>query len=166
MAHPKNLRNLLRSKYIQGLPLTEAAERVGVSAPTAQRWKRESAGAGDDWDTARTARMMSSQSGQDVTLMVLNEMSSLLLSTIDELKKATNLSALQRSEMLVRIADTHIKMLAAAGRANPAVSALGVSMDVLRSLHDFVTEKHPEKRAWMVACLEEFGPVIAAQFGS
>lgn len=55
MAHDPKVRNQLRAKYLQGMPLTTAADVCKVSYQTARNWKRAAKEAGDDWDISRAA---------------------------------------------------------------------------------------------------------------
>ena len=56
MAHASEKRTQLRGLYVfQRLPMETACKKVGVPRSTANRWKREAADKGDDWDSVRAA---------------------------------------------------------------------------------------------------------------
>ena len=60
MAHDHETRRKVRAAFVQGMPLTSAAEINHVRYATARKWKADDAKSGNDWDIARNARRMSS----------------------------------------------------------------------------------------------------------
>lgn len=60
MAHPPETIQAVRTAFVfDQLSLEVAAIKGGVSPDTARRWKREAKTAGDDWDKARAAQLLS-----------------------------------------------------------------------------------------------------------
>lgn len=82
MAHDPKVRNQLRAKYLQGMPLTTAADVCKVSYQTARNWKRAAKEAGDDWDISRAAQRMSRTNIDNMTSQVVEEMSMQFLATL------------------------------------------------------------------------------------
>ena len=163
MAHDKAKRDKCRAQYVQGQALPSAAQAAGIAHATARNWKRLASAAGDNWDTARAARRMGAGHVESLTAQILEELSEQFLTTIDQLKSQKDLSAIQRAEVLNRLADSYTKTLSAAGRANPKLSRLAVGMDVLKDLSAFVAQEQPKQRAWFIDLLEAYGPVMASR---
>lgn len=165
MAHPKQTKDKCRAAYVQGLQLPAAAQTAGVGLQTARNWKRDAATAGDDWDVARAARLMSHSSIDDLTGTVLEGLCEQYVLTLDALKADRTISPMQKAEMLARLSDGYTKTLAAAGRANPRLAKLAVGMDVLKDMAQFVADSYPKERKWFVDMIEAYGPIMAQRLG-
>ena len=164
MAHPDAKRLEVRANFVAGLPLETAADKAGVSYQTTRNWKRTSLKAGDDWDTARSARRMTGSGVEEFAAKVVEEMAVEFLSTIKQVRESVDMPAATKAETLARLSDSYSKIMSAAGRASPKLNALSISMEVLGEIGKFVGSKHPQQRSWFVGVLEEIGPVLAAKF--
>lgn len=164
MAHDPKVRNQLRAKYLQVMPLTTAADVCKVSYQTARNWKRAAKEAGDDWDISRAAQRMSRTNIDNMTSQVVEEMSMQFLATLEELKNNQKLQPVQKADILARLSDSFIKTVNAAGRSNPKLATLSICMDVLRDFASFVQAKYPKEHARFIAYLEEFGQEVAKKY--
>ena len=166
MAHPPEIRSKLRAAYVYDrLPMEAAAERVGVSYATARRWKVDAEGEGDDWDKARTVARISGDGMQSVAQMVLADYLPLHQAVIEDIKSATDIDPLKKTEALSRLADAITKTAAAMGRFSPEISRLGAANDALKAFADFVVAEYPELAEGIPGALEAFVPTLMREFG-
>jgi Protein of unknown function (DUF1804) len=166
MAYDPSIRSKVRAKFISGLPLNTAAEAAGVPYNTARNWKRDDAEEGDDWDTARTARAMTSSGSEAITNQVLGELADQFLETIKLLKAEKKMPAAQRAQILLQLSDSYSKAMAAASRAAPNTNRLATAMDVLRFLTQHIAQHSPKLREGFLKIVESAGPEIAREFGA
>jgi CRISPR/Cas system CMR subunit Cmr4 (Cas7 group RAMP superfamily) len=146
--------------------LQTAAELSGVSYNTARNWKRQAAEDGDDWDVARNAKRLSRGSVEELTGQILQDLVEQFTVTIEAMKKADNMSAQQRAEILVQLSDSYVKSISAAGKANPKLNRLSVAMEVVKELAAYIAERHPKHRQLFIDILEDYGPNMAQHFGN
>lgn len=166
MAYDQSTRHKVRAKFVSGLPLNTAAEACGVPYNTARNWKRDDAEAGDDWDTARTARSMTASGSEEITNQVLGELAEQFLETIKLLKADKKMPAAQRAQILLQLSDSYSKAMAAASRAAPNTNRLATAMDVLRFLSQHIAQHAPKLREAFLKICESAGPEIAREFGN
>lgn len=164
MAHSPELRAAVRADYIKGQPLAAAAEKHDVPYATARNWKRQAEMAGDDWDTARAAMRISTGGVAALTQAIIEDFVHLFQSTLDELKAAKNIPALDKAEALSRLSDAYQKTVKAAGNSDPKLSRLSIALDVLQRQMAFVQDSHPEHMSVFMALLEPFGEVLSREF--
>ena len=165
MAYDQSTRQKVRAKYVGGLPLNTAAQACGVPYNTARNWKRQDVDAGDDWDTSKTARTLSGGSAEELTKLVLSELSEQFLETIKLLKADKTMSAAQRAQIGLQLSDSFSKALAAASRAAPHANRLATAMDVLRYLTGLIQERAPKLHSAFIALVESASQDIAREFG-
>lgn len=168
MAHVKDKRSKLRSGYVQGLALTDAAQAAGVPYPTARNWKRQATANGDDWDIARNARRMTGSGVEAMANEVLGEIATQFLATLEMLKaaKPEELGAQQRAEILTRLMDGYNKAISASSKAMPNANRLAVAMDVLKFITNLVAHRAPKMREAFVALVEGAGEDLVREFGA
>lgn len=164
MAHDPRIRGQLRAKYVQGMPLTTAAELVKVSYQTARNWKRAAKEQGDDWDIARAAQRMSRSSVDSMTGQVVEEMTVQFLATLEEVKANKQLQPSVKADILARLSDSFIKVVNAAGRSNPKLASLSICMDLLRDLSQFIQLHFPKEHNVFIDILEVFGQEVARKY--
>ncbi len=164
MAYDQSVRNKVRAKYVQGLPLASAAELAKVPYNTARNWKRQAGEDGDDWDVARNAKRLTQGSVQDLTGQILMDLAEQFEATIKAMREAKDLAPQAKADMLLKLSDGYVKTMAAAGRGNPKLNRLAVAMDVLKELAGFIADKYPKQRAQFLDMAEAFGPVLAQRF--
>lgn len=153
-----------RRRYVldrQQLPTI--AIGIGVSVPTVRRWKAAAREVGDDWDAARAAATVSGEGFDALIISVVEDYVVQHQSTIEELK-AAQLAPAEKAKVLAALADSFNKTVKAAGRMSPKISELGVAMDVLQRLGDFVHESFPQHAGAFLEILEPFGERIAAEY--
>lgn len=158
MAHGQETRSGLRAAYVyQALSLEAAAQRLKVSFGTAARWKREALEKGDDWESARSAAMLSSQGAESVTQAVLEQFVTLFQTTMTALKEDTKATALSKAEALSRLSDAYNKTMSAVAKGSPKLNKLAIAMEVIEMLSGFVGTTYPNHAAVFLEILEPFG---------
>lgn len=166
MAHDPKIRQQVRAKFIQGMPLTTAAQVCGVSHATARNWKSKAAEEGDDWDIGRNARRISQGGVEELTGQILQDLAEQFTATIGAMKTATDMPPQTKAEMLAQLSDSYVKTIRAAAGANPKLNRLSVAMEVIKELGAFVNERYPKQRQAFIDIVEAFGPSIVQHFGN
>lgn len=165
MAHAQEIKRAVRGAFVyDALPLEAAAKKAGVSFGTASRWKREAKTDGDDWDKARTAKMLSADGAEAVTHAVLEEFVLLFQTTIQTIKEDTKASGLQKAEALSRLSDAYNKTMSAARKGSPEVNRLAVGMDVIKLFAEFIGVRYPQHASVFIEVLEPFGQHLSESF--
>ena len=161
--YAQEVRDAVRGAYVfQRQPLNVAARAGGVTEPTARRWKRAAAAAGDDWDRARAAGRIAAGGLGDLTARVIEDFALLFESTIADLKAATDLGPEVVAETLARLADSYTKVVKAAGAVDPKLGRLSIALQVLDELAKFIQAEFPDDLARFSAILEPFGQRLPA----
>jgi Protein of unknown function (DUF1804) len=165
MAYDRAIRNKLRAKYVQGLPLASAAEVCKVPYNTARNWKRQDADDGNDWDLTRNAKRMTKSGMEEMANEVLGELAEQFLATIAAIKADPAMPAITRAEILVKLMDGYNKAISAAARAMPNANRLAVAMDVVKFLTVFISGRFPKLRAQFIEITEAAGEDFVREFG-
>jgi hypothetical protein len=158
MAHEQDKKRDARKRYVfdqQALPTISI--HIDVPEGTVRRWKALAKEAGDDWDMAKSANLMSGEGLEAVIVGVLQDYVVQHQATIDDLKADNSLTALERSKILASLAYSFNQTVVAAGRVAPKISELGVANDVLKRFGDFVLSAHPHVAPALLEVLESFG---------
>jgi hypothetical protein len=166
MAHDANTRREARKRYVferQALPVIAIA--LDASEASLRRWKREAAAKGDNWDTARSANTIAGEGLDKLVMEVVQDYVTVHQATIEDLREATNLSAAEKAKILAGLADSFNKTVNAAGRIAPKISEIGVAVDVLNRLSDFVGREFPDLAPTILEILEPFGQLITEAYG-
>lgn len=166
MAYDPSKTAEVRAKYVQGLPLTTAAEVCGIPYNTARNWKRDSALQGDDWDIARNARHMSKSGMEDMSSLVLGQLAEQFLTTLEAIKKDPSMPAATRADILVKLMDGYSKAISASSKAMPNANRLAVAMDVVKFMTVFITNNFPKFREKFIEVSEAAGQDFVREFGS
>jgi len=162
MAANDDARREARTRYVidrQSLPVIALA--LGVSSSTASRWKRDAKRNGDDWDVARAASTVQCEGLDSLIARLVEDYVIQHQATIDDLKSRTDMQPLERAQVLASLADSMSKTTASAGRLSPKINKLGVAMDVLRLLGEFLPEQFPQHTEALLEVLEPFGGRLA-----
>lgn len=166
MAKGRGDRAKARALYVferKSMP-TVAAE-IGVSAATVGRWKKAASEAGDDWSMARSAHLVAGE-GLDSTFAVLVEQVAIHGQvTMRQLEADKEMTAKERVDVMVKLADAMTKTASATKSLAPKISELGVAQDVIQRLLEFVREHHPEHAAAILEVIEPFGETVAKAYG-
>lgn len=166
MAHDRELRRKVRAAYVQGMPLTTAAEVHGISYQTARNWKRHDGTAGHDWDIARQARLLSRSGVEEMANLVLEQLAEQFVATLTALKADEKMPADKRASVLVQLMDGYNKAIGAASRAMPAANRLATAMEVIKFLSTYIAEQSPDLRERFLTVIEGAGDALVAEFGS
>ena len=165
MAYSEQVKALIRSDYVRGLPLTGAADKHEVPYQTARNWKRTARKEGDDWDTARAAARISSGGVRALTADIIEDFVHLFHATIEEIKTATDIGPMKKAEAIARLSDAYQKTVKASGASNPELARLSIAMDVLQRQSDFIRRRFPEKQEFFLEILEPFGMELSRAYG-
>lgn len=164
MAYPQQTRDALRRAYVHDrMSLEVAASLHGVAYSTAQRWKRQSAAAGDDWDKIQTAQLISGGGVEDVARQVLTGLVVQFQATMDAVQNDTEIKPAAKVQMLASLADAYNKTVSASKRVLPETSALATAIEVLQKLAGFVREHYPQHGPAFAEILEPFGETLARE---
>lgn len=166
MAHPDETRRAVRAAYVfDQLSLEIAALKVGVPGDTAKRWKREAKIAGDDWDRARGAQLIAGGGIEDVVRQTLGIVVQQVQATLQAIQDAPDMSPQDKVALLASLADAYNKLMAASRRLMPETDKLGVAMDVVTRLSEFLAKRKPALAGEFVELLEAFGAELAKAYG-
>ncbi|ODR86729.1 DUF1804 family protein [Shewanella xiamenensis] len=155
MAYKREVKEVIREKYINGLSLAAAAKAHAVSVPTATRWKNLDKAAGNNWDALRAARQTARSADDNLVEATLNLFLDVYKTTLEDLKNST-MSASERTEALTSLADAYAKTVKSAGKADPAMYELAIVLDVLSRQIEFVKRQHPEYLKTFIAISQHF----------
>lgn len=167
MAHDAERRRDARRAFVHDrLAVPTIAITLGISEATLRRWKREARIGGDDWDTARAAATVSGGGLEQLVTQVVEEYVIAHQATLEALKTNTEISPVEKAKVLAGLADAFNKTVSSAGRLSPKISELGVAMDVLKRLGDFITQRYPQHAPALLEVIEPFGDTLAEAYGS
>lgn len=163
MAHDAKKRTTLRGLYIyEQLPIELAAKKAGIPIGTAKRWKTDAKALKDDWDKQRAALSLGDENFKQLSQQLLNDYLVQHQATIDMLKSATDMSAMQRAEALASLSDSFNKTMASFKRLSPDLNRQAIQLDVMQRYARFVAEKHPKALVALAETIEPFGVELAA----
>lgn len=166
MAHAHEKRTKLRGLYVyQRLPMETACKKLGVPKSTANRWKSEAKDQGDDWDTARAAVAMGDESFSQLSRKLLEDYLVQHQATMDMLRTAKDLTAMQRAEILASMSDSFNKTMASFKRLAPEVNRQAIALDALQRLATFAQQRFPHHVPALLELLEPFGEELAKAYG-
>jgi hypothetical protein len=137
-----------------------------VHYETARAWKRKAKEDHDDWDQARQADRMAKGGLGDLTTAVLEDFFLQFKRSIDDMRTATDISPMDRAEILARLSDSYVKTVKAAGNSNSGMARLSVALEVLAALSQFIQQRYPHHTALLVEVLEPFGTELSKKYGS
>lgn len=159
MAHGKDVRDRLRRAYvIDRLSLEQAAKLTGVAYSTAARWRDEATASNDDWERARaTAAVIAGGNVETLARAAMLEMLAQVEGTFAVIRENTDLSAVQRVELLASLSDSMAKTTAAMRKHLPETNKLAVAMTVIKALAEYIERDFPEVLPDFVRVLEPFG---------
>ena len=163
MAHSQETKQKARSAYINDrLPLTVIEAKFKVSYSTLQAWKNAAKASGDDWDAAKSAATFSK--GNDLAQQSVQDFETLFNSIYAEIM-GDGLGALEKVSALATLSDAKIKTVKAAGMQDPDKARLGIALETLSALVEFIKLKHADKLADLVPILMPFGEDINKKWG-
>lgn len=164
MAHAPEKRMELRAAYIGGLPLEQAADKVGVPAGTARNWYREARDSADDWDKFQKVSLLVSGGGIEQALGRVIAAGLLRCEALLEKTQDAD-DPFESVKAMAVLADTVAKLRAAGKNMMPETDRLAVAMDLLKRLDAFVREHTPQHAAAFAEILTPFGQEVAKAYG-
>lgn len=153
MAHSPEKRMELRAAYIGGLPLEQAADKVGVPGGTARNWYREARDKGDDWDRFQRVSLLVSGGGIEQALGRVIAAGLLRCEALLE-KTASEEDAFESVKAMATLADTVAKLRAAGKNLMPEADALAIGNEAIKGLSDLFVRTHPQAAEMMLSTLE------------
>lgn len=167
MAHPPETRMALRTAYIGGLPLEQAADSAGVPYATARNWYREARAAGDDWDKFRAASLIVAGGGIEQAMGRIIAAGLMrceaLLEKLDD--PEANIKPAEAVKAMATLGDTVAKLRASGKTLMPEADKLGIAMDVLKRLSAYIQENNPQQAGAFAELLPVFGQELARAYG-
>lgn len=164
MAYAQSTKDELRQAYVfQRLSLDKAASVIGVSYATAQRWKRQAAAGGDDWDKVKSAHTLAGGELEDMGRQLLTDFVLQFHATMELVKLDSDIDAKTRVELLASLSDSYNKSISANRKILPETSKLAVALKVLEGLVAYIGEQRPELLGHFLEILEPFGEKIARE---
>ncbi|MGJ7611824.1 MULTISPECIES: DUF1804 family protein [unclassified Variovorax] len=162
MAHGTEKRSQLRGLYVyQRLPMETACGKVGVPRSTANRWKAEAAAGGDDWDSVRAAVAMGDDTFSTLGRRLLEDYLVQHQATMDLLRDAKDMSAMDRAQTLASMSDSFNKTMASFKKLSPELNKQSIQLDVLRLFATFAQRRYPQHVPALLDMLEPFGEELA-----
>lgn len=153
MAHPPELRARLRTEYIGGLPLGEAADKVGVPEATARKWYRSAKSEGDDWDRFQRASLIVAGGGIEQALgRIIASGLMRCEALVDKISQAED--PMLAADALASLGDTVSKLRAAARGMMPETDRLAVENDAIKAFSELLIRLYPKIGDQVVAALE------------
>lgn len=160
MAHDVNTKTELRRLYLfERLSLDVAAAQVGVSLPTARRWKQQAAEFGDDWDKLRAAHTLAGTDLEDVARQLLTDLVLQFKATMEALQEA-EIGAAERVQLLTSLSDSYNKAISANKKLMPETSKLAVALQVVEMLAAYLKQHKPDLLMDFMQILEPFGKTL------
>lgn len=161
MAYTQSTKDELRRAYVfQRLSLDKAASISGVSYATAQRWKRQAAAGGDDWDKVKAAHTLAGGELEDIGRQLLTDLVLQFKATMELVKLDSDIDAKTRVELLTSLSDSYNKAISANRKLLPETSKLAVALTVLEQLAAYIGKQRPELLGHFLEILEPFGQMI------
>lgn len=164
MAHSQQTKDNVRKLYIEGMPLTGAAIASGVSYDTARDWKARAEANGDNWDTARTAYMVSEQGVDDLTRNMIESMMRQGVVIARELENS-NLNPMQKAQIHASLSDSMSKFSKSMSRINPKLGAMSVALDTLKTVAEYLSKHDKAALAVFQEHLEGIGASLQNRYG-
>lgn len=153
MAHSPDVRAKLRAEYIGGLPLAEAADKLGVPEATARNWYRAAKSEGDDWDRFQRASLIVAGGGIEQALgRIIAAGLMRCEALVEKISHADD--PMQAADTLAALGDTVSKLRAAAKGMMPETDRLAVENDAIKSFAELVIRLQPKIADQVVAGLE------------
>lgn len=164
MAHSQQIKDNVRKLYIEGMPLNGAAITCGVSYDTAREWKNKAKNNGDDWDTARAAYQISEQGSDELMKTLIEQMMRQAVTTMRELEDS-KMSAVTKVQLQAQLSDAVSKFSKAAGKLNPKLGALSVSLDTLKTIAEYLSKHDKSALVSFQEHLEGIGAILQSRYG-
>jgi len=157
MANEENRRKARKAYIFERLSIPTIAVMLGVSQQTVRRWKKKARDEiGDDWDFQKSANAMAGQGLEPVVVALVEDVVLQAQAIMENVKGNDAISAADKIQMITQLADALNKMVGAAGRIAPKVSELGVAMDVIKRLSEYIREHRPDLADTFLEVLEPF----------
>ena len=165
MAWDKKIVDAVRAAYIYSqLPLEQAAAKYQIPTGTVRRWKDKAKNAGDDWDKLQAAYTLAGDGLESVSRQVLMGFLLQHQAVMEQLQGDTELSAMQKADMLTSMADAFNKAVSASAKVLPETNRLAVAMETVRAFGDYVRERHPARAMDFIDMIQAFAPELQKRF--
>ncbi|GEA12721.1 DUF1804 family protein [Alteromonas sp. KUL49] len=165
MAHSSQKQLDVRSSYVnEQLDLKAAAAFHGVSYGTARNWKKRALDEGDNWDTARTALLLTNSGNKEFINQVIQRFYIQSERIFESIENTTNLDPNQMVELMAKWADSVSKISKHLGTNND-FNRIGFALELLQLLSTFIREQYPQHAQAFLEILEPFGREVTKTYG-
>lgn len=166
MAYTAHNKAAARAAYIHdNLPLEQISAKLGISAPTLTRWKRDAKKQGDCWDKLRAANLMAGEGIESVQRQMLAEYVNQHKTLLESVLVQSDIATADKVRAISSLADSFTKMIAASRKILPETNELAIALDTLSLLGDYIRREFPHYGAAFVEVLEPFGEEITKKYG-
>ena len=157
MAHPLDTRMAVRTAYLSGLPLEQAADQAGVPEGTARRWKSAAAAAGDDWDKFQRASLIVSGGGFDQAMgRVAAAMILRCEAVMEKIAANPSMDPMDVTKAIGVLADALNKAQAAARRLMPESDRLAIEIGAVKGFVELLVRLHPAGAETALAAMDAY----------
>lgn len=98
----------------------------------------------------------------DITSKVLSDFSALYTETMERLKGGAE-NPVATAKAIASLSKSYQQTVKAAGCVDPALAKLGIAMEVLERLGDYIRDQRPDLLADFSDILEPFGQELSAE---
>lgn len=155
----------LRTAYLGGLPLEQAAARVDIPYATARNWYAAAKKSGDDWDRFRHASMIVAGGGIEQAMGRIVAAGLMrceaLLERVEEIESPEEAAA-----VVAALGDTLSKLRAAAKSFMPETSEVAQATETLKALAAWAGDAAPARGIVLAELLEGFADVKKIQMAA
>ena len=153
MAHPPERRVALRSAYIGGLPLEQAADKAGVPYATARNWFREARDGGDDWDKFRAASLIVAGGGIEQAMARIIAAGLMRCEALlDQIAVSQDVATAMQA--MATLGDTVAKLKAAGKGMMPEADQLAIENGAIKAFADLMIKLHPKTAEQVLSTVE------------
>ncbi|MFM2668732.1 DUF1804 family protein [Vibrio mediterranei] len=157
MAYSKQIKTKVKEDYLNGMTITQAAKKNGVSVPTAHGWKKKNREDGCDWSALRR---------ESVSGNLISSLDDFCIDLVNEIENDESMSTKDKIKNLAEIAKAKAMIVKAEQALHPSQYMLSAFLDAAkdgqRKLADAIEHK-PSKVAalkanheWMKHWIEQF----------
>jgi len=157
VAYRKDKRQKLNKLYVEErLTMNDACKQVGISVATGRKWRLDEKEKGNDWNTARSAVILSNVNQESMANDILSIFFLSFKDAIEKMKEE-DIEAEKRAIIMARMADSYAKITSATHKNNPTASELSSALSFIKMLTEFIMKNYPQHSKIFLEILEPFG---------
>ncbi|MBF0422762.1 MAG: DUF1804 family protein [Magnetococcales bacterium] len=159
MAHNSETRRRLRTAYVSGLSLEEAATQAKVALSTATRWRSQAKDQGDDWERHRAASLVSGSGKNDLVQDILRQFLIAHQTAMTDLAKA-EIPPDERVKLLAQLSDAFNKTMSSLAKTSPMIDRMGIASRTLEIFSGLTKQRFPQHSAAILEIMDTVGPEL------